>query len=339
MLKIDKGISDHQTWEDFSEKGLCESIKNLQDYRLKFSKNAINLRIYLQNKTSPITSPNDIKMCHGILFNEIYPWAGTYRKSGIFCRSRDGAPIDNIQDELELLQEQIEILLKEAPSQRAITRIIAFQHARLTTIQAFGDGNSRLSRAITDHFLTLVTRKARSKAMNRDSYLQCLEMALGAKNLAPLSDLFSQLYNLEREKTPWIPSPFRTTNSTTPLDKITRLNLSYLQNPKILEEVSPNKAHWIMQYPWERILELLGGSQTSTSNECKKLWENQRDVPMTQNEFEAFLNKIEKKSPVTHGLFQKRKTREGWVNIHRLLLPMSREDAKKPRLLDIHPEI
>lgn len=116
MLKIDKGISDHQTWEDFSEKGLCEDIKNLQDYRLKFSKNAINLRVYLQNKTSPITSPNDIKKCHGILFNGIYPWAGTYRKSGIFCRSRDGAPIDNIQDELELLQEQIEILLKEAPS-------------------------------------------------------------------------------------------------------------------------------------------------------------------------------------------------------------------------------
>jgi fido (protein-threonine AMPylation protein) len=338
MLKPDSTIRDHKTWEDFEEKGLCPEIKSLEDYRGNFSKNWEEVRKFLISKKGPIIKSTDFQELHGTLFNNIYPWAGTFRKHNIFCRGREGAAPENIPLELELLEAQMDILLREAENKLSINRIAAFQHARLTTIQAFGDGNSRSSRAVTDHFLYIQTGTPRQKEMDRTHYFDCLEAALGKENLAPLSSLFSEVYGEPPEKVAWIPSPFRTTNSPREISMPSAIEISFRQHPTFLNQPIPTKLAWTNKISWEKIVGVFEGlGATPTPNEplCKSLWEESKKKQVDAEEAMKLLKRVENLTPFKFGfmnnLLPKNKgaIHKAWRKLELELIPYN---LKKPHL-------
>lgn len=304
MIKHDPSIREDKIWEDFAEKGVCPEIKNLEDYRQKFHGNGQNGKLFLAIQKPPIVNPPTIQRVHETLFAGIYPWAGLPRKHNIMCRGRAGAPPDNILPELEILETQVGILMTAAKSKLALNRIAAFQHARLTTIQAFGDGNSRTSRAITETFLTAIHQKARQREIDRLDYFDCLEAALGEENLAPLSSLLSQIYGGEKEKTKWIPAPFRTSNLPLEAHPIRSLPETLRQKPEIINEAQcPQTAYWLAKWTWEKVADHVGGKPTETEAQCQRRWEENRKEPIIWENLEALIQTIQQKGPFKKPLF------------------------------------
>lgn len=304
MLKHDPTIRDEKIWEDFLEKGLCPEIQCLADYREQFQINSPAAEKLIVKLPSVILEASDIKKLHAVIFNKIYPWAGTFRDHNIFCRGRNGADIENIQMEFEMLKLQMGILLKEASHPRAIARIAAFQHARLTTIQGFPDGNTRTSRAISEKFLTDYLGKPRQKEVEKPIYLEALEAALGKENLAPLASIFSELYGEPTEKTKWVPSPFQTTNQNEVRDILRALPMSYRQRPTILDENKPRAARFLHKWNWEKVAGEIGGAPTKNYDQCQTLWEESRNKEMTFSEVESLIKTLEKMNPFKKKLFE-----------------------------------
>jgi fido (protein-threonine AMPylation protein) len=320
MLEVDPSIREEKIWEDFEEKGLCPEIKSLEDYRHQFSTNWPKAKELLIRLPTPIINPREFQQVHRTLFSGIYPWAGKTRGEHIMCRGRAGAPPENIGTELVLLEAQMTILLAEAKSKSALFRVAAFQHARLTTIQAFGDGNSRTSRAITDQFLTAITEKVRTKEMVKSVYFEALESALGKEDLAPLSDVLRTIYGEGKEKCPWIPSPFRTTNFPFDISMPRAINESFRQHPSILEEEYPKKLIWNRKTTWETVLLSVGGSITGSEPRCRQMWEEQQTVACTWDEFSDFLGRLERIGPTKKTLLGAN-PQIGWGEIRQSLAP------------------
>lgn len=332
MIKHDAAIREAKTWEDFKEKGLCPNIQNLEDYKKQFSKNWIKTRKALFDRKSPIITTEEFRNLHKTLFEGIYPWAGELREHNIVCRGRSGAPPENIACELELLEAQMNILLTEAKSKKALTRITAFQHARLTTIQAFGDGNSRTSRAVTDHFLTLITGKIRKKEMDRQKYFQCLEEALGKENLAPLTQILQKCYGETPSLAHWIPSPFRATNFPLDIQMPEALEQSFRQNPEILEEEFPKKLIWNRKVTWDSVLQTIGGKPTEQEPICRKKWDKQQQQACKWPEFIKFLKELENIGPTKKEWFSKGNPTQGWQDLKEELKPPEKPQ-NKPKCL------
>lgn len=334
MLKHDPTIRLDKIWEDFEEKGLCPHIKNLEDYREHFKENARNAEDIIQNWISPIVDPKKIRELHGILYKDIYPWAGTFREHNLPCRGRDGAMPENIQEELEMLQFQMKTLLAETHSKIALYRIAAFQHARLTTIQAFGDGNTRMSRAITENFLRSHTSKDRIEEMEKPDYLEALEAALGQENLAPLAGIFRKIYGESPEKAKWSPSPFQTTNQIEPINERT-LGKTVRQRPEILDEEIATKANFLARWPWNKVVDTVGGKPTDSIRECAQIWDELRNEEQTLPQIKEIIDLLERKKPLKGSLFGEKPS---WGTLRSLVPPRGielRDHSKKDTNLEI----
>jgi fido (protein-threonine AMPylation protein) len=298
MLKHDQYVRKEFTWEDFKEKGLCPNIKNLEDYKLQFEENSRQAKDFLETIPAPILQIETLQTLHRILYKNIYPWAGNLREKPIFCRGREGAP--HIKEELLLLEKSVKNLLETANSTMARLRIAAFQHARLTTIQAFNDGNSRLSRLVTKHFLSSLLEKEPTCEIERTTYLESLEHAL-SENLAPLTNQFRKAFGLGADPAQYIPSPYKPTNHYSETPKLSKR--CALQN--INSETNPAKIKILKNYPWDKISATLTGKPNpNTFAECKALWEFHRDQELDQKDFTELLNLVLKKKPTKSKWFQ-----------------------------------
>jgi fido (protein-threonine AMPylation protein) len=286
-----------KAWADFQKKGLCKEIKSWEDYSHQFSKNSKAVDDFLDTKPEPITKPEDILTVHGLLFHKIYPWAGSLKDHTLQCRGREGTPPLEIVPQLELLQTQTKILIDAAEHETALIRTVAFQHTRLTNIQTFGDGNSRTSRAIADHFLTLVTTKTRSQDIKKKPYFNALETALFNENLKPLSDLFHAVILQKEDPTDFLPSPFQTTHYQT-AQSPERQDISLIN---ALE--TPKAFRWLNKFPWESVEAALGGKPSKTFEEAKTLWTFARHRNLTRMELAEVFDALADLKPVKHGLF------------------------------------
>jgi fido (protein-threonine AMPylation protein) len=327
MLKHDPTICEEKVWEDFKEKGLCPEIKNLNDYRTVFDRNIAPTERIISKLSTPIVDPSHIKTLHGSMFKNIHPWAGSFRGHNLPCRGRDGASPENIQIELEMLQTQVGILMEETSTKTALYRIAAFQHARLTTIQAFGDGNTRTSRAVTENFLNTYTGKVRIKEMEKPEYLEALEAALGQENLAPLAGLFRKIYGDSPEKAKWAPAPFQTTNQIDTASFPGSLKKTIRQRPDILEDEIIGKANFLVRWPWEKVTGVVGGKPTPNYHLCQNIWEEARFNEQSLPELTELIRRIEKKKPLKGSLFGEKPC---WNSLRLRIIPTGAEMDNKP---------
>ena len=303
MLEHDPSIREEETWQDFSEKGLCPGINSLDDYRYQLTRNYVKLSVHGPHPDNFKLPPTTLKAIHRTLFGEIYPFAGNFRDKHVFCRGRAGADPNQIQMELDLLQQQTELMIAEATHPRAIARIAAFQHVRLTNIQAFADGNSRTSRAVTERFLSDFFQSNRVGAIDRKEYFKALESALAEENLAQLTNIFLKMFGQSPDKAKWVPSPFQTTNLPTGTDALRALTQSFRQHPEELNSAIPTKGLTLLRWSWDDVAKTVGGKPTSTADGCKELWDKASKEPMTWEQTKSLIDKIEKQTPFAKPLF------------------------------------
>lgn len=198
-------------WEDVLEQGVLPNIATPKDYQIGYTKGLTELHKKLDYIPAPITTPLDLKSLHQLLFKYISPWAGEFHWRQHIIGGQPGSDPDLRERELGLLGEQMEELGKLETNDQNIVRIATFYHIRLVTCHVFPDGNGRLSRLLSAHYLQTRLAKQPDKPISKTSYLSSLKASRESQNLAPLSNIFSESWLGKPELAKALPSPFRLT--------------------------------------------------------------------------------------------------------------------------------
>ena len=140
-------------WNHIRRLDLCPGINNRHIYFKKVCSGLLNVNHYL-NKL--LESPDngtfmqgvsllELRIIHGIIFNEVYTFAGKLRKELVQTLGVVAAEVNQIAAEVLRANSQLEAVLQEAPSP---LYAYTFYHARLMRIHPFRDGNKRTMREI-----------------------------------------------------------------------------------------------------------------------------------------------------------------------------------------------
>jgi fido (protein-threonine AMPylation protein) len=171
---------------------------------------------YLQKCDDPAPDPPRIQVVHRLVFGEVHPWAGRFRRPGelVVVSGRVGADPQNIMREVQLLCAQSRAFGRELRAidlddlQRACLQA-GFDHMRLTRIHPFKDGNGRTSRLIATARVRGVLKSfAMDWELCRPDYIAALKAGDGG-DLAPMANLLLRgACSPPLPPRPW-PAPFR----------------------------------------------------------------------------------------------------------------------------------
>jgi hypothetical protein len=135
-------------WAKIQKAGLCSGIKSFADYTVRYLaqlEEAIDSSV---ERACLVPGPSDLAAFHNIVFKDIHPWAGEFRKLGqavTFDGSTPGADAHRIGPALQSLKEETEASLAQAPSDQAKVILISSYLGGVRRIHPFLDGNTRTS--------------------------------------------------------------------------------------------------------------------------------------------------------------------------------------------------
>lgn len=191
-MELEKGWP--KVWEDIKQAGVLPDVDE-HNYGLRYEGNSRALvRPFLLHHRGPILSAEAVAEVHRRQFANLTPWAGEWAGQAIIGEYR-GSPGHRTGLELRLLEDQTRRLLRQIDPANLdhIARVAAFLHARFESIHPFPDGNGRVGRALTSHFIQLTTAAVGiggtaglSKGNHPDklAYVQAVIAARETNNLA-----------------------------------------------------------------------------------------------------------------------------------------------------------
>ena len=184
--------------------------KGPEEYQRGYARGIGALYGALEKLPAPITSPENLKTLHQLLFQHVSPWAGKFHWKQHMIGGQPGSDPEMREKELQLLSDQMALLGKVETDERNVLRIAAFYHIRLVTCHVFPDGNGRLTRALAGHYLQTRLEKQGAPYQKRH-YLDALKASRETENLAPLASVFSKAWTGKPDPVAHVPSPFRLT--------------------------------------------------------------------------------------------------------------------------------
>jgi fido (protein-threonine AMPylation protein) len=142
-------------WEQIQRLGVHPHVRSILQYELLAVVGAMAAEKFLSEYSPDHLAPDTCRVVHRLMFENIHPWAGDFRRPGesIIVAGYPGADSCRIRPELTLLQSQISHWPNHAVSP-ALTQLqssairCAFYHARFERIHPFKDGNGRVGRQV-----------------------------------------------------------------------------------------------------------------------------------------------------------------------------------------------
>ncbi len=224
-----------RTWKEVQQTGyLCDTIKNIQDYSRQWHLNDRNVQAYLESRKTPYLNSSEILEVHRLSFNGITTFNGQYCQTQMAYGGYLGAVPSAVSAEFSMLDRQMNILWKNAKTQEAKLRTIAFQHSRLIAIHGFLDGNGRVSRVATDFALYHIGRDFPIINMERNHYIQANNSAIEHNNIGWLTKVLSVQYDLKYTEVDLHIAPFK----IAPFQNAKKLSL---ENSQFFSEKSINQ--------------------------------------------------------------------------------------------------
>lgn len=183
-------VNPERQWQKIVASGLCPEIKDFASYQAKTTEQlALAYKAVLEQ---PIVSPGpaDAAAIHGIIFEGVHPWAGTFRLMGQSVRFDQGVVgVDShrITAELERLQEETLQAIRVGASPQAQAMAIACYHARFRRTHPFLDGNTRTSAVLLESQIHAVFKLEPRIPQRPDDYKLLLAQAYRGE-IAPLTN-------------------------------------------------------------------------------------------------------------------------------------------------------
>lgn len=192
-------------WSDIQKSGLLPSVTSLAEYERLAQVGWLLANQYLSELNPDPFAPDTSRNVHELMFGEVHPWAGEFRKPGqsVILGGYPGADSWRIPRELELLQLQTSALYDllgaknfSAVQQRAL--VCAYHHARFERVHPFRDGNGRVGRSLFGAALRQLCGGPFEIAWGdiRPDYFAGLKSA-NKCDLAPLTNIILTLLNEE----------------------------------------------------------------------------------------------------------------------------------------------
>lgn len=213
------------SWKRIRAAGLFAHIRGLEDYQQRvLPRMAIASRILESGIwQEPKWSASVALLLHRTIFEEVHPWAGSWRKNGQSVTIGGKIPADpqSIRFEMELLGRQMDWLMSRSKDHSRCILAVAFHHARFESIHPFLDGNGRTGRVITAGILLNCAGLKLDLGIilknGRENYIQALKDA--KVNLHPLAEILAQGCGVDVDlNAPKIP-PFRVPPRGEPIDE------------------------------------------------------------------------------------------------------------------------
>lgn len=177
-------------WQKIVAAGLCPEIKDFAQYQAKTAEQlALAYKAVLEQ---PIASPgaSDAAAIHGIIFEGVHLWAGTFRLMGQAVRFDQGiVGVDShrIESELTRLQEETAQAIEKASNPQEQAMALACFQARFRRTHPFLDGNTRTSAVLLEAQMHAVFKINLRIPQRPEAYKQMLAQAYRGE-IAPLTN-------------------------------------------------------------------------------------------------------------------------------------------------------
>ncbi len=189
-------INGEKSWSDAKNSGIYSSIKSIDQYN-DICEAGIEKGVRFLNKldTDKPHSSSTLRKVHGLMFEDVAPWAGSTSDVQMAFGGKTGAPPKIMRDEMNLADSQINEMWKKVRTPCDKMSVVAFTHMREVNIHPFRDGNGRSTRAILESNIdNLFGRDC--APIERAEYFKALNVA-DSGNLAPLVKLLAESANIE----------------------------------------------------------------------------------------------------------------------------------------------
>lgn len=183
-------VNPERQWRKIVAAGLCPGINDFPTYQAKTAEQlALAYKAMLEQ---PALSPTaaDAAAVHGIIFEGVHPWAGTFRSMGQTVRFDQGVvglDAHRIVPELTRLQEETAEALQRAASPQDQAMAITCYHARFRRAHPFLDGNTRTSAVLLEGQMQAVFDLQPRIPQRPDDYKLLLAQAYRGE-IAPLTN-------------------------------------------------------------------------------------------------------------------------------------------------------
>lgn len=186
-------------WLELHELGLCTGVKTPEKYLFLTTQKSNESLEQFRKEPILVPSTKQILGLHKFIFEDVHPWAGTFRKEMRYVGSMKGCDVERIKIELEILKVQMRELSKQVANNTEKMRAIAFYHARFERLHPFLDGNGRVGRLFMESQLNFWFGTKDRPMFNPKDYFNILRIAQSGQ-LTPLTNLL-----LRRESLPEVP--------------------------------------------------------------------------------------------------------------------------------------
>ncbi len=182
---------DSEDWARIQRLGVLPTVREPVDYLGETALGAARAEQAFRFSRNIIPNVSEIKFLHKVMFSDVHPWAGQFRKEGqevvagdlVCCWAAD------ITRELKNLNKEMLSNPLEGDRQYK-AEIICYYHAIFEEIHPFLDGNGRIGRIILDgQTQKLLGRQIDFNGFSRKEYIAALGIARNEGNLGPVADL------------------------------------------------------------------------------------------------------------------------------------------------------
>lgn len=182
-------MKDRNEWDYIRQNlELKPGIKTLSDYNDAVREGAKQAWDFLHNLQRTAYSEEHIRTVHQLMFRDVHPWAGEFRKEEVEIGGNLAAKPENIAAELRLVAASAETWFQRGTIKEKAT-VIAAYHTAFEQIHPFLDGNGRTGRILLEGQVYREFGCLIDMAADKSRYNRAVEAAVEQHKLNSLRDM------------------------------------------------------------------------------------------------------------------------------------------------------
>ena len=182
-------MKDRDEWDYIRQNlELKPGIKTLSDYNDAVREGASTARDFLRQLQRTVYFPDHIRTAHELMFRDVHPWAGDFRKEEVEIANSLASKPENIARELRMVAQHAENWFQATTIKERATAIAAY-HTAFEQVHPFLDGNGRVGRILLESQVQKELGCLVDMAADKERYYRALQSADERHNLNALRDL------------------------------------------------------------------------------------------------------------------------------------------------------